>query len=163
VYRVVADHVETMFAEARARSAHGYGLPRHVERSFERYLACGRLDRGFARVRCAGCPYELLVAFSCKTRALCSSCEGRRMVDLSAHLVDHVLPEGVTYRQWTLSFPRWLRFRLLCDPELVTAALAVFVRAVFANLQRRARQLGIASGPAAPGSDRSRPANPKPE
>ena len=46
LYRVVADHVETMLQDARDRSAHGFGLPRHVERSFRRYLACGVLAHG---------------------------------------------------------------------------------------------------------------------
>jgi len=29
---------------------------------------------------------------------------GRRMADGAAHLVDHILPLGADYRQWTLSF-----------------------------------------------------------
>jgi len=33
---VIAEHVQTMLAEARDRSPHGYGMPRYVERSFER-------------------------------------------------------------------------------------------------------------------------------
>jgi hypothetical protein len=148
-YGVIADHVETMLQEARDRSTHGFGLPRYVERSFERFLACGVLSRGFARVRCGDCSYEILVPFSCKTRSLCPSCEGRRMSDLAAHLVDRVLPEGVGYRQWTLSFPRWLRFRLLCDPALVSAVLSAFVRTVFAYQRRRARALGVANSHAA--------------
>lgn len=66
LYRVVADHLETMLQDARDRSAHGFGLPRHVERSFRRYLDRGVLARGFARVRCASCHYEVLVPFSRK-------------------------------------------------------------------------------------------------
>ncbi len=30
----------------------GRFLPRHVTREFEDYLACGRLENGFLRVRC---------------------------------------------------------------------------------------------------------------
>jgi hypothetical protein len=107
LYGVVADHVETMLQDARDRSAHGFGLPGHVERSFRRYLDCGVLARGFARVRCAPCHYEVLVPFPCKARGLCPSCDGRRMADTAAHLVDRVLPPA-DYRQWTLSFPCWL-------------------------------------------------------
>ncbi|MEK7862303.1 MAG: transposase zinc-binding domain-containing protein, partial [Chloroflexota bacterium] len=147
LYRVVADHVETMLQDARDRSPHGFGLPRHVERSFRRYLDCGVLARGFARVRCAACHYEVLVPFSCKTRGLCPSCDGRRMADTAAHLVDRVLPMA-GYRQWTLSFPRWLRIRLLRDPRLVSELLTAFVRIVFAYHRRRARDLGIRFGAA---------------
>jgi hypothetical protein len=57
---VIADHVETMLQDARARLPLGFGLPRYVERSFDRYLACGRLDRGFAPSRklAVGCVDE---------------------------------------------------------------------------------------------------------
>jgi hypothetical protein len=37
-YRVIADHLETMLQDARDRSAHGFGLPFHVENSFRRLL-----------------------------------------------------------------------------------------------------------------------------
>jgi hypothetical protein len=42
----------------------GRGLPRYVERDFARYVGCGVLAHGFARVRCESCKDELLVAFS---------------------------------------------------------------------------------------------------
>jgi hypothetical protein len=145
-YRVIADHLETMLQDARDRSSHGFGLPRHVERCFRRYLACGIAERGFARVACRTCHYEMLVPFSCKTRSLCPSCDGRRMADGAAAWVDRILPLGVDYRQWTLSFPRWLRVRLLRDPALVSQLLAMFVRIVFAYHRRRARERGIARG-----------------
>jgi len=63
------------------------------------------------------------------------------MADNAAHLVDRVLPPIAGYRQWTLSFPRWLRIRLLRDPTLVSALLTAFVRSVFADHRRRARHL----------------------
>ena len=39
-------------------------LPAQVQREFEDYLKCGRLEHGFLRVRCADCHAERLVAFS---------------------------------------------------------------------------------------------------
>jgi ribosomal protein S27E len=145
-YGAIAEHLETMLATARARSAHGFGLPRHVEASFRRYLDCGIIERGFARVVCPSCHHEVLVPFSCKTRGLCPSCDGRRMADGAAHLVDRVLPACAAVRQWTLSFPRWLRIRLLRDPSLVSRVLRVFVHAVFGYHRRRARQRGVSDG-----------------
>jgi hypothetical protein len=38
----------------------GRFLPRHVTREFEDYLACGRLENGFLRVRCESCSHEHL-------------------------------------------------------------------------------------------------------
>jgi hypothetical protein len=100
-----------------------------IRRTLESYLGCGRLERGFARVWCPDCRDDLLVALSCKRRGLCPSCGGRAMADTAAHLVDRVLPP-VAVRQWVLTFPWHLRRRLAYDPELTTAVLALFIRAV---------------------------------
>ncbi|MBA3393176.1 MAG: transposase [Deltaproteobacteria bacterium] len=104
------------------------------------------MERGFARVVCPSCQYEILVPFSCKVRGLCPSCDGRRMAAGAADLVDHILPVVADYRQWTLSFPRWLRIRLLRDKALVSQVLLVFVRVVAGFHRRRARHRGIAGG-----------------
>ena len=92
--------------------------------AFRRLLDCGLVKRGFARVVCPSCQYEILVPFSCKVRGLCPSCDGRRMAAGATDLVDHILPVVADYRQWTLSFPRWLRIRLLRDKALVSAVPA---------------------------------------
>ena len=59
------------------------------------------------------------------------------MADTAAWLVDRVLPEAPV-RQWVLSLPFALRYRLAYDRELTSAVLGVFVRAVFGSLRRRA-------------------------
>jgi hypothetical protein len=73
LHAVVRDRLEPFLAAARDRSPSGRGLPAHVERDLRAYLDCGILARGFARVRCPGCGFERLVAFSCKARS-CSTC-----------------------------------------------------------------------------------------
>jgi hypothetical protein len=82
--QVVLDHFETFRAEA-ARG-HDLGLPRFIEEEFRGFLRCGFLAGGFARFHCAGCGFDRLVPFSCKGRAVCPSCGGRRMTERSAHL-----------------------------------------------------------------------------
>ncbi len=62
------------------------------------------------------------------------------MADTAAHLVDRVLPI-VPVRQWVLSVPFALRYRMIYDAALLTDVLTVFMRALFGELQRRARQL----------------------
>lgn len=64
--------------------AEGTALPRYVEREFEEYRKCGRLEYGFLRVRCDTCHAEHLVAFSCKRRGFCPSCGVRRMAESAA-------------------------------------------------------------------------------
>jgi hypothetical protein len=61
------------------------------------------------------------------------------MADTAAHLVDRVLPE-VPVRQYVLSLPFALRYRLAFDQELCTEVLRIFIHAVFSSLKRRARR-----------------------
>jgi len=143
LYEVVQQNFHTLLAEARERSADGVGLPRFVEREFERYLACGLPCHGFARIWCPSCRHEFLVAFSCRVRGICPSCGARRMHDTAAHLVDRVLPRRVPVRQWVLTFPPPLRLALAYDSSLLSAALTIFIRALFAFQRRRARSLGL--------------------
>jgi hypothetical protein len=136
LYGVVQGELETFLARAHARER---PVPRFVERELRAYLACGILAHGFLRVRCDACGCDRLVAFSCKGRGFCPSCGGRRMADTAAHLVDRVLPR-VPVRQWVLSLPFALRYRLAFDSRLAAEVLGLFVRAVFASLRRRARR-----------------------
>jgi hypothetical protein len=134
LYRVVAGHLETFLARQRERERH---VPAFVENEFRCFLNCGLLCRGFLRVHCRDCGLDRLVPFSCKGRAFCPSCGGRRMADTAAHLVDRVFPV-VPVRQWVLSLPFALRYRLAYDPELVTAVLHIFADTVLGSLTRRA-------------------------
>jgi hypothetical protein len=86
------------------------------------------LAHGFARVRCESCKDELLVAFSCKGRGVCPSCNAKRAQVTAVHLVEQVLPH-VPYRQWTLSFPHRVRWVLLKDVGLLSDVLTLFLRA----------------------------------
>ena len=144
LYAIVRDHLETLLYDASARHESGAGYPRFVEQEFRRYLGCGILARGFARLRCPSCGFERLVAFSCKGR-LCPSCWARKAADTAAHLVDRVLPEA-PYRQWVLTFPWELRFLLAMDRKFLSEMLRVFLRTIFAWQRLRGRQAGIPDG-----------------
>ncbi len=61
--------------------------------------------------------------------------------DIAAHLVDRVFPR-VPARQWVLTFPYDLRYRLAYDAGLVTEILGIFTQTVFTSLMRRAREFG---------------------
>ena len=144
LHQVVRAHLDCFLAETAA-ATDGTGLPRFIERELRDFLGCGQLERGFARVRCDTCRFERLLPFSCKTRAICPSCGGRRMAEQAAHLVDAVLP-WVPVRQWVLTVPHRLRYRLAFDHALCRTVLGVFVRAVLGWYRRRARRAGIADG-----------------
>ena len=61
------------------------------------------------------------------------------MADTAAHLVDRVLPD-VPIRQWVLSLPVSMRYRLAYDAKLTREVLHIFVQSLFASLRRRAKQ-----------------------
>ena len=60
LYQIIAEY-SPAFLELM--SAQGRALPVYVQREFEDYLRCGRLEHGFLRVRCERCHAEKLVAF----------------------------------------------------------------------------------------------------
>jgi hypothetical protein len=67
------------------------------------------------------------------------------MADTAAYLVERVLPI-VPVRQWVLSLPFALRYRLAYDARLISDVLNAFIRALFGELRRRAQEeLGLGS------------------
>jgi hypothetical protein len=69
LYQLVEEHYPALKAQLATQ---GSTVPAYVEREFDEYLKCGRLEHGFLRVRCESCRAEHLVAFSCKRRGFCS-------------------------------------------------------------------------------------------
>jgi hypothetical protein len=107
----------------------GRTLPRFVRRELFKIGGCGDLRRGFSRHACTECGAELLVPFSCKSRGFCASCMGRRMRLVSDHLVTSVIP-CVPVRQWVLTLPKPLRFRLAWDHTFLLDVHRAFTRGV---------------------------------
>ena len=142
LYQVVAGELETFLA---AQQDHERQVPGFIEKEFRSFLDCGVLARGFLRIACNTCRLDRVVAFSCKSRGICPSCGGRRMADTAAHLVDHVIPD-VPVRQWVLSPPPALRYRVAYDSQLLAVLIRIFIRAIFSSLRCRARACGIPRG-----------------
>ena len=44
------------------------------------FLKCGLLEHGFARLWCGECRSSVLVAFSCRGRSFCPSCEKKKQL-----------------------------------------------------------------------------------
>ena len=61
----------------RYQERYGFWRP-IIDTAVARFLACGDLKEGFARVRCPKCRHELFVAFSCRGRCFCPSCHEKR-------------------------------------------------------------------------------------
>ncbi len=63
-------------------------IPHFIEEEFRSFLKCGILAYGFARAHCKECGHDSLIAFSCKGRGICPSCNTRHMAQIAA------IPEG---------------------------------------------------------------------
>jgi hypothetical protein len=72
------------------------------------FLDCGRLLGGFARIRCPSCHAEHLLAFSCRTRNLCPSCQSKRSAVFAEWLTADVLL-GVPHCHVVFTIPKRLR------------------------------------------------------
>jgi hypothetical protein len=90
--------------------------------------------------RCPDCKTSRVAPFSCK-RSFSPSCMGRRMADTAARLLDHMFPR-VPVRQWVLSFPIEIRYRLAYDGALLGAVLRCFMQSLEANYRDQAGRLG---------------------
>jgi len=142
LHRVVREHLSTLVADAEARDR---PLPAYVVQELEGYLGCGRPEAGFTWYRCPQCEHSLVLPFSCKGRAFCPSCGGRRMNQLAANLVDHVLPH-VPVRQWVLTFPMPVRFWLAWRPKLRREVLSAVLRVVFDHYRQTLGEPGGQGG-----------------
>lgn len=129
------EHLETFLALAHEGRAGIEPVPRYVELVFRKYLECGVPSYGVARVRCNACGYDFFVAFSCRTRGICPSCNTRRMVETAAHLTDHVFPR-VPARQWVLSVPKRVRYLFRHESDTVGAVPRIFMRALETTLRQ---------------------------
>ena len=130
LYQLVEDYYPALKAHLAAQRT---TLPGYVEREFEAYLKCGRLEHGFLRLRCETCRAEQLLAFSCKRRGFCASCGARRMAESAALLVDEVFPKQPV-RQWVLSFPYPLRFLFASRLGVMGQVLSIVYRTISSPL-----------------------------
>jgi len=92
VYQVVQEHLETWLAHYNEAEPESNPVPHYIERDLRKFLECGILAHGFARAYCDHCGRDFLIAYSCKGRGICSSCNSKRMAAVAAHLVDEVFP-----------------------------------------------------------------------
>lgn len=94
LYQCVRKHYEGL---ARSGVVHR----RVEEQVLDRFIDCGDLHKGFARIYCDDCGHDYLLAFSCKTRYFCPSCHRKRMLAYGDWVEEKVLRIG-RYTQPTI-------------------------------------------------------------
>jgi len=135
LYRLFEGHFEEYLRAHEERFEERDGPLRGVvKESVEAYLECGRLHGGFARLHCPKCRCEHLLAFSCRTRNFCPSCQAKRAALLSEHLEEVLAP--VAHRHFVFTIPKALRALFARERSL----LALLPRCAFAALRRHLRE-----------------------
>ena len=112
LYQTIADHFETWFELASAGQFDGLGdhhTPKpYVRQAFRKYLECGIFAHGFARAWCDDCGHDYFVAYPCKGRGVCPSCNTPRIVEAAAALIDgQCLVRQTTRREFFLQKKIW--------------------------------------------------------
>ena len=108
-HRLVREHFDDFRAVYPNRYARQFGFWRPIiDKAVNKFLKCGDLHYGFARVRCPDCRHEFFVAVSCKQRCICPSCAQKRTLLFGLHLADEVC-RFVPHRQFVWTIPKRLR------------------------------------------------------
>jgi hypothetical protein len=120
LFQLVERHLEELLRLWPSRFARPHGPLRPVvERVLREFVRCGLLEHGFARLWCVECRRSVLVAFSCRGRSFCPSCEKKRQLLWAEWLCEEVLAR-VAHRHVVLTIPRLLRPLLRRRRELLT-------------------------------------------
>jgi len=86
---------------------HGFLKPL-IEEVVNKFLNCGDLKRGFARVKCPDCDKQYVLAFSCRGRWFCPSCHQKKVL-LFGEFISAEVAFPVPHRQYVLTVPIRLR------------------------------------------------------
>ncbi len=119
LYQLFETYYEDVKALWEERFEKKYGYWRgFVDTVVARYLDCGTVEAGFARLKCLGCGSERLLTLSCKQRGICPSCDAKRAAAFAAFLQDELL-ENVGHSLWTFTVPKMLRPYFMRHRELL--------------------------------------------
>ena len=136
-YQTAARSLEPWIAE-RGADTGKTPLQEFVLKDMRGFMTCGVVAYGFTYVSCPSCPdTDLIVGLSCKRRGFCPRWGAKRQAEVTAHLVDNVLPDAA-YRQFVVTFPYQLRYWMAMNSRLNNKIHKLVVREVMGYYERRA-------------------------
>jgi len=142
----VSDHLHRLQTVYDERFAREYGPWRPVVAQVaDKFLACGVLEHGFARIRCDACAHEYLLALSCKCRYFRPSCHTKRLA-IWTQWLDATLLAPVPHRQVVLTIPKRLRAYCLYRRRLLGEIARVAARSITAAIRTLTGERALAVG-----------------
>ena len=119
LYQSIVTHFAEFESVYEERYQKRYGVLRDVVREVVyKYLGCGDLRKGFARIKCKSCHHEVLLAFSCKGRYFCPSCHQKRVLMFGEWIIEEIL-YALPHRQYIFTVPKMLRPHFRFDRKLL--------------------------------------------
>lgn len=119
LYQLLNHHFDAFHSSYDSMFQTQYGFYRPIiTHVVQKYLECGDLHQGFARIQCPDCHHEYLLSFSCRGRWFCPSCHNKKVVQFGHHLKETVL-YPVPHRQYVFSIPKILRKYFLYNRKLL--------------------------------------------
>ncbi len=124
-YKIFQNHYKSFrdSYEERYEWRYGYFRPL-IDEELEKYLRCGILKYGFARIRCNECGKEMLLPFSCKSR-ICASCLTKRMFEFEEYIMEEMIkqvphrrPKEVPTGAHGFLFAKDIKERVYAEPEI---------------------------------------------
>ena len=107
-YRILSEHYDEFKDIYNEKYLRRFGPFRPIiDETVDKYLKCGILKYGFARVKCPECGHEFLLPFSCKCK-LCTSCMTKAMLLFREYIMENILLK-VPYRHMVFCLPKILR------------------------------------------------------
>ena len=102
LWKCLSRHFDTFLNTYEERYQRRYGFLRPIiPEVVSKFLDCGDLEQGFARIRCDHCKHEFILPFSCRQRYFCPSCHQKK-VQLFGELLTETILYPVPHRHFTL-------------------------------------------------------------
>jgi hypothetical protein len=119
LWQCLHNHFEQFLKDHPGKYEKQYGKLRpEILEVVEKYLQCGDLTMGFARVVCRTCRQSYLLAFSCRCRWFCPSCHQKKVLQFGEFISQRVA-YPVPHRHYVLTLPKMLRVYFKHDREMI--------------------------------------------
>jgi len=135
LWQCINNHFDAFLLAYSDTYEHRLGFLRPViPKVVAKFLDCGDLVHGFARIRCKQCGHEYLLAFSCKGRWFCPACHQKKVL-LFGEFVTESVAFPVPHRHYVFTIPRILRPYFRYHRELLKDLCAVAQKCLIEFMQ----------------------------
>ena len=120
LWKCIKDHFYDFVDNYNKNHEKTYGYFRPIiEAVVDKFLDCGNLQKGFARIKRPDCKHEYLLSFSCRGRWFCPCCHQKKVLLFGEFMINTVT-YPLPHRQYVFSIPIMLRTYFKYNRKLLT-------------------------------------------